>query len=59
MEWWTALSSGNAASAFLGTQGDIGDTQEDMFMALIGATFALLFLSRLHDRAITRLTEQG
>lgn len=55
-EWWTALSSGSAANAFLGTQGDIWDTQEDMFMALIGATCALLFLGVIHDRAIFRLT---
>ncbi len=56
VEWWTALSSGSAATAFLGTQGDIWDTQEDMFMALIGATCALLFLGVIHDRAIARMT---
>ncbi len=55
IEWWTALSSGSAATAFLGTQGDIWDTQEDMFFALIGATCALLFMSRLHDRQLRDL----
>ena len=55
-EWWTALFSGSAANAFLGTQGDIWDTQEDMLMALIGATCALLFLGLIHDRAMARLT---
>ena len=34
IEWWTALLSGDAATAFLATQGDVWDTQEDMFMAL-------------------------
>lgn len=55
IEWWTALFSGDAATSFLGTQGDIWDTQEDMLMALIGAICALLFLSRIHDRALARL----
>ena len=54
-EWWTALLTGNAATAFLGTQGDIWDTQQDMLMAFIGASFALLFLSHLQTRAISRM----
>jgi putative membrane protein len=57
IEWWTALIGGAASTAFLGTQGDVWDTQEDMFMALIGAICALVLLSRMHDRAIARLTE--
>jgi putative membrane protein len=56
IEWWTALFSGDAATAFLATQGDVWDTQEDMFMALIGAICALLLLSRIQDRAIARLS---
>ena len=28
---------GSSADAFLGTQGDVWDTQWDMFMALVGA----------------------
>jgi putative membrane protein len=56
IEWWTALCSGSAADSFLGTQGDVWDTQEDMFMALIGATCALLFFSRVQDRAIAAMT---
>jgi len=56
IEWWTALVSGAAAISFLGTQGDIWDTQEDMLMALIGASCALLFFSRIHDRAMARIT---
>ncbi len=56
IEWWTALCSSDAtATSFLGTQGDIWDTQEDMLMALIGAICALLFLSRMQDRALARL----
>jgi putative membrane protein len=52
IEWWTALALGQGADDFLGTQGDPWDTQSDMFLALIGASLALLALSRLHDRQI-------
>ena len=55
VEWWTALASGAAAIDFLGTQGDVWDTQSDMFCAFIGAISALLFLSALHNRAIRKL----
>lgn len=55
LEWVTALISGEAAAAFLGTQGDVWDTQEDMFMALIGAICALLFISRWQDRQMRKL----
>ncbi len=52
-EWGVAVATGTAADAFLGTQGDVWDTQWDMFMALIGALLAQLFLSRLQDRQRT------
>jgi putative membrane protein len=55
VEWWTALSSGSAANDFLGTQGDVWDTQEDMCLALIGAVCALVFLSYFHDRALRKI----
>lgn len=40
IEWWVALLSETASEAFLGTQGDVWDTQSDMLMALIGAMAA-------------------
>jgi putative membrane protein len=52
IEWWAALA-GDVAIEFLGTQGDIWDTQWDMFLALIGAISALLLLSKLHDRHLS------
>ena len=52
IEFWTALATGEAAEAFLGTQGDVWDTQWDMQMALIGAVTALVTLSRVHDRQL-------
>ena len=55
IEWWTAVLSGSGATAFLGTQGDVWDTQWDMFFALIGAMTSVVLLSRVHDRALARL----
>jgi putative membrane protein len=55
IEWWAAVAGGSAAHEFLGTQGDVWDTQWDMFMALIGAVTAQLLLGRLHDRQLARL----
>ena len=55
IEFWTALASGEAAEAFLGTQGDVWDTQWDMQMALVGAIIALVTLSRRQDREIREL----
>ena len=55
IEWGTALTMGGDADAFLATQGDVWDTQWDMFLALIGALIAQALLSRRHDRALARL----
>jgi putative membrane protein len=52
LEWWAALIGGGSAEAFLGTQGDVWDTQWDMFLATLGAITSLLLLSRLHDREL-------
>jgi putative membrane protein len=49
---------GESADAFLGTQGDVWDTQWDMFMALIGALTAQLTLARVQDRQLTALTQR-
>ncbi|HET6604799.1 MAG TPA: DUF2238 domain-containing protein [Xanthomonadaceae bacterium] len=49
IEWWAALIMGGAADAYLATQGDVWDTQWDMFLALCGATLAVLALARVHD----------
>jgi putative membrane protein len=52
IEWWVALATGEAAQAFLGTQGDVWDTQWDMFLALCGAILAQVLLARPHDRQL-------
>ena len=49
IEWWVAVASGSSAEAFLGTQGDVWDTQWDMFLALCGAIAAQATLARWHD----------
>jgi putative membrane protein len=49
-----AEAAGIAADSFLATQGDVWDTQWDMFLAAVGATVAVLTLSRVHDRALAR-----
>jgi putative membrane protein len=59
IEWWAALLGGEGADAFLGTQGDVWDTQWDMFLALMGAILAQMSLARLHDRQIERLGDSG
>ncbi len=59
LEWWAALAGGEGAEDFLGTQGDVWDTQWDMALALGGAALSLVLLSRLHDRQLARLAAQG
>ncbi len=63
LEWWVAVATGDSATAFLATQGDVWDTQWDMFLALCGAIAAQLLLARRHDRSLeaglTREVEAG
>jgi len=59
LEWRVSVMSGSSADAFLGTQGDVWDTQEDMATALVGATCAIVFFSRLHDRFIARIEPES
>ena len=59
IEWRVAVSSGEAATAFLATQGDIWDTQWDMFLALAGAIASLLLLSHWHDRQLESLSAKS
>ena len=57
-EWAVARLTGTAADQFLGTQGDVWDTQEDMATALVGAVVALVSLSQVQDRQMGRTTEE-
>ena len=52
LEWTVSITSGSAGDSFLGTQGDIWDTQKDMLLATIGAIAAQVLLARVHDRQL-------
>jgi putative membrane protein len=54
-EFAVAMATGTASEAFLATQGDVWDTQWDMFFALIGATISYLLLHRLHNHYLSKL----
>lgn len=49
IEWAAAVVVGQGADEFLGTQGDVWDTQSDMAFAGLGALAAVLGLGRWHD----------
>jgi len=55
IEWLASLSNQADTEAFLGTQGYIWDTQTDMFWCLIGSIVALILLTRLHNKNLSRL----
>ena len=55
IEWAAALMLQQGAEEFLGTQGDMWDTQSDMFLALLGAIVALVGFTKIHDRQIEKL----
>lgn len=59
LEWWAAVAWGADAESFLATQGDVWDTQWDMFLALLGATASISLLSAVHDRSLEQLPRQG
>ena len=52
IEWWVSLAYDTQATAFLGTQGDVWDTQWDMFLCLVGALLSQIILGRVHDREL-------
>jgi putative membrane protein len=54
IEWWVAVATGAAAESFLGTQGDVWDSQSDMFLALIGAVSALVLLGKQHNTLLVK-----
>lgn len=55
MEWTVAEVAGASSDSFLGTQGDVWDTQKDMALALIGAILAQVTLWRVHDHQLAHL----
>lgn len=55
IEWAAALGLGQGADEFLGTQGDVWDTQSDMFCALVGALATVLILQYWHTKQLLKL----
>ncbi|MGQ5521647.1 DUF2238 domain-containing protein [Chitinimonas sp. PSY-7] len=55
VEWAAALMMGQGAEEFLGTQGDIWDTQSDMFCAWLGSLVSCILLAGWHDRQMSRM----
>lgn len=58
IEALVSINTGEKADAFLGTQGDIWDTQKDIMMAGIGALAALLLFSGVHDEALKKVVKK-
>ena len=56
-EFGVAKAIGQSADEFLGSQGDIWDTQWDMFCALIGSTISILSLSKRQDKEIAEINK--
>jgi len=55
LEWFVAIVSGQSAESFLGTQGYVWDTQSDILFAVIGASCMIVFVSKFHDKQITKI----
>lgn len=54
LEWLVSVSSGSSGDSFLGTQGDVWDTQSDMLFAMIGAICMVVALAKIQDREIAK-----
>jgi putative membrane protein len=58
IEWGVSISTGDKGDAFLGTQGDIWDTQSDMLFATMGACIGLLLFSKIQDKQLEKFPIQ-
>lgn len=58
LEWFVSVTSGSSGDSFLGTQGDIWDTQSDMLMATIGAICMIKLVAKWQDKQIAKLSRQ-
>ncbi|UCC23380.1 MAG: DUF2238 domain-containing protein [Planctomycetota bacterium] len=56
IEWLIVLVAEDEGVIFLATQGDAWDAQKDMALCLVGAAVSLLTLSKLHDRALKKIS---
>lgn len=59
LEWFVAVVSGQSADSFLGTQGDVWDTQSDMLFALIGSVCMIILMSGIQNKLIEKMKTSG
>lgn len=55
IEWGVSIATGDKGDSFLGTQGDIWDTQSDMLFAAMGACIGLLVFTKIQNKQIEKL----
>ena len=54
-EWWVAITtSPGLGDAYLGTQGDVWDTQKDMLLDFVGAIVSTWSLGKVHDKILKK-----
>jgi putative membrane protein len=58
IEWGVSIATGDQGDSFLGTQGDIWDTQSDMLFATMGACIGLLVFSKIQDNQLKEFQNQ-
>ena len=58
IEWGVSIATGDQGDSFLGTQGDIWDTQSDMLFATMGACIGLLLFSKIQDKQLKEFQNQ-
>jgi putative membrane protein len=54
IEYLVCWMAGVNMNSFMGSQGDIWDSQKDMFAAVIGGLFTIAFLRKTHDKIIEK-----
>jgi len=59
LEWFVSITSGSSGDSFLGTQGDVWDTQSDMLFAVIGATCMVVLFAKLQDRVLEKISNKA
>lgn len=58
VEFGAAYTWGSGADAFLGTQGDIWDAQNDMFMCALGALVSIACMRKSHYRILDKFQKR-
>jgi putative membrane protein len=54
-EWFVFVIAQDDSVIFLAMQGDAWDAQKDMALCLVGASFSLLTVAKVHDKALNKI----